>query len=99
MINLTGNIEYARFIRKKRSEVKKELKKGKMTLTVLFSDKVNYGSCIDNMRLYNLIKSLPGFGKVKTEKLMKRLNISFCKRLNGLGRNQKKKFFQYFNII
>lgn len=99
MQNLFFNIEDARLIRKKRSEIKKNLKNGILTLQVLLDNSNEYIRCIMNMKLYDLIASLPGFGKVNAEKLMKKLNISLCKRLKGLGKNQKVKFFQYFNII
>ncbi|MBM3708814.1 MAG: 30S ribosomal protein S13 [Actinobacteria bacterium] len=98
MQNLFFKIDDARLIRKKRAEIKRNLKKGMLTVQELFSKGNDYQKFINNMRLYEIIISLPDFGKVRTEKLMKKLNINFCKRLRGLGKNQKGKFYQYFNV-
>ncbi|MBM3712886.1 MAG: hypothetical protein FJW56_05570 [Actinobacteria bacterium] len=102
MQNLFFKIDDARLIRQKRAEIKRDLKKGILTVQELFnkgSDKgIDYRKLISNMKLYEIIISLPDFGKVRTEKLMKKLNINYCKRLRGLGKNQERKFFQYFNI-
>jgi len=99
MQNLFFKIDDARLIRKKRAGIKRDLKKGILTVQELFSKGSDYQKFINNMKLYEIIISLPDFGKVGTEKLMKKLNINFCKRLRGLGKNQERKFFQYFNIV
>ena len=40
------------------------------------------------MKVKAFVNALPGFGKVKTEKLMEELGIPAERRLQGLGSNQ-----------
>jgi len=98
MTVLKPNAEFARFIRKKRSEIKKSLKKGDLNLINLLNDKDLYKEIISNMRVFELLKSMPKIGRVGSDKILKKLRISYCKRVGGLGNNQKKNFLKYFNI-
>jgi hypothetical protein len=92
------DIEYARDIRKKRSEIKSDLKAGRINLSKLFEDEKTYKKYIANMKAVEILNALPGIGPVKAEKILKTMDISLCKKIRGLGKNQKKKFNQYFNI-
>ena len=96
--NNNTDIEYARTIRKKRSEIKSDLKAGKITLQELFNNEEVYRKYITNIRAIELVGALPGFGMVKAEKLLRNMSIGLCKKIGGLGKNQKKKFYKYFNI-
>jgi hypothetical protein len=97
-LNKNIDIEYARDIRKKRSEIKSDLKAGKITFRELFEDTKKYEKYIANMNTLELVSALPGIGRVKAEKMLKEMGISFCKKIGGLGKNQKRKFYKYFNI-
>ena len=92
------DIEYARDIRKKISEIKSDLKAGRAAFSELFEDKKTYKKYIANMKAIELISALPGIGPVKAEKILKTMGISLCKKSSGLGKNQKRKFYKYFNI-
>jgi hypothetical protein len=98
MTILKPNAEFARFIRKKRSVIKKALKNGDLNLSSLINDDDLYKEIISNMKIFELIKSLPKTGRVSAEKILKKLKISYCKKMGGLGKNQRKKFLSYFDI-
>lgn len=98
MTVLKPNAEFARFIRKKRSGVKRALKKGDLNLKKLLNDNELYKEIISNMKVFELLKSLPKTGSVSADKILKKLKINRCKKMGGLGKSQKKNFLNYFNI-
>lgn len=91
------DISYARFFRKKRAEIKKNLKKNLITLNEILVNN-EYKKFIEGMYLYDIIISMPGFGLVKTNMVLKKLKINKCKKLKGLGPRQKQAFIKYFNL-
>ena len=93
-----SDIERARQIRKIRAELKRDIKDGNVLISDVFADGERFDMYFANMKVHELICSLPGYGSVSTEKLLKKLGISHCKKLKGLGKKQAKDFFKYFNI-
>ncbi len=93
-----SDIENARNIRKMRSVVKADIKNGRTSIEKVFADKDIYEKYIANMKLIELISSLPGYGKITGQKVLARLKISACKTIKGLGKNQYKSFIKYFNV-
>lgn len=91
-------LEKARLVRKKRSDIKNQLKKGDTSLTALFKDRELFEEYIAGMKVLSIISSLPGNGKLHAAKLLEELKISPHKKMGGLGRNQKANFFEHFNI-
>jgi len=91
-------LKNGRLVRKKRSEIKNSLKEGKTNLKSLFSDKELFGKYISKMKVMSIISSLPGNGRVNAAQILKDLKISPNKKIGGLGRNQKEKFFKLYNI-
>jgi len=57
-----------------------------------------YKEVIYNMKVFELLKSLPRTGRVNADKILKKLKINYCKKMGGLGKNQKKNFLNYFHI-
>ena len=45
---------------------------------------------VGRMKVKAFVSALPGYGKVKTEKLMEELGIPADRRIQGLGSNQMK---------
>lgn len=86
-------------VRKKRAEIKGLLKKGKTEIRSLFRDKKLFEKYIINMKVIDLVSSLPGNGKVNALKILKDLKISPNKKVGGLGKNQKQNFHRFFNIV
>ena len=81
-------LEKARIVRAERSELTKKLSMGLMTPKEVLdmSDKPVVG----RMKVKAFVSALPGYGKVKTEKLMEELGIPADRRNQGLGSNQMK---------
>jgi hypothetical protein len=93
-----SDIENARNVRKMRSVIKAEVKSGKISIQRVLSDKDRYEKFIANMKLIDLVSSLPGYGKKSGEKILTRLKISSCKTVKGLGKKQYASFIEYFNV-
>lgn len=89
-------LKSAREIRKKRSEIKKALKFCRVTLPELLEEKSRYFIVVKGMRVSDLMRSLPGFGDIRVNRILKELKISPRKKLSGLGHRQKSRFMDYF---
>lgn len=90
-------IAYARYIKQERARLKKSLKSGEVTLKeVVLENKIPED--VLNMRIIDIIRSLPNIGRVNAEKIMVDLKINTKKRLMGLGKVQKKRFYDYFDL-
>ena len=79
-------LEKARVVRAKRSEITNKLAMG-LTTPAEVLDQID-DPIIGRMKVKAFVNALPGFGKVKTEKLMEELGIPAERRLQGLGSNQ-----------
>lgn len=79
-------LEKARIVRAKRSEITTKLSLGTMSAADALK-KVD-DPIIGRMKVKSFINALPGYGKVKTEKLMEELGIPESRRLQGLGAKQ-----------
>ena len=80
-------LEKAAEARRKRAELKAQLKSGNMSLaTVLAKDS---DETVGKMKVSSVLESLPGVGKVRARKIMERLDISASRRVRGLGAKQK----------
>ncbi len=93
-----SDIANARNIRKMRSVIKANIKMGQISIEKVLSDKDIYEKYIANMKLIDLVSSLPGYGKKSGEKILARLKISSCKTIKGLGKKQYASFIEYFNV-
>ena len=72
--------------RRKRAEVKAELKSGKRSLGDILK---KTDDTVGKMKVSNVLESLPRVGKVRARKLMEKLDISASRRVRGLGAKQK----------
>lgn len=81
--------------RKKRAELKGQLKAGELNLR----DVLNRANenILGKMRVSSVLESLPGVGKVRARKLMERLDISTSRRVRGLGSKQKEALLAEFS--
>ena len=79
-------LEKARVVRAKRSELTKKLSMGmEDPIKVL---KKSDDPIVGRMKVKSFINALPGYGKVKTERLMEELGIPADRRIQGLGSKQ-----------
>ena len=73
--------------RKRRAEVKAQIKSGEFSLQQVFElSKVD--EAVAKMRVFELLESISGVGKVRARSVMERLNISPTRRIQGLGAKQ-----------
>lgn len=79
-------LEKARIVRAKRSEITNKLSMGLLIAAEVLDQTDD--PVIGRMKVKAFVNALPGFGKVKTEKLMEELGIPAERRLQGLGSNQ-----------
>jgi hypothetical protein len=81
-------LEKAAEARRKRAELKAQLKSGNMSLaTVLAKDSAD--ETVGKMKVSSVLESMPGVGKVRARKIMEKLDISASRRVRGLGSKQK----------
>jgi hypothetical protein len=81
-------LEKAAEARRKRAELKAQLKSGNMSLaTVLARDSAD--ETVGKMKVSSVLESMPGVGKVRARKIMEKLDISASRRVRGLGSKQK----------
>jgi hypothetical protein len=81
--------------RRKRAELKAELKSGKRNLKDVLSK--NNDDTVGKMKVSNVLESLPGVGKVRARKLMEKLDISASRRIRGLGAKQRESLLAEFS--
>jgi dihydrodipicolinate synthase/N-acetylneuraminate lyase len=80
-------LEKAAEARRKRAELKAQLKSGNTSLaTVLNKDS---DETVGKMKVSAVLESMPGVGKVRARKIMEKLDISASRRVRGLGSKQK----------
>jgi S13-like protein len=80
--------------RKKRAELKGELKSGKRTLGDVLMRSTE--DTVGKMKVSAVLESLPGVGKVRAQKLMEELDISTSRRVRGLGAKQRAQLLDRF---
>jgi hypothetical protein len=87
-------LEKAAEARRKRAEVKAELKSGKRSLSDILADQNS--DTVGTMKVSTVLESLPGVGKVRARKLMEKLDISASRRVRGLGAKQRGALLEEF---
>lgn len=81
--------------RKRRAEVKAQLKSGSLGLSECLTNSEN-DTILGKMKVSAMLEALPGVGKVRAQKVMEELNISTSRRLRGLGDKQKQALKERF---
>lgn len=51
---------------------------------------------VARMKVFTLIKAVPGYGFSRTQQTMRKLHISESRRLRGLGANQRTALVELF---
>src|SRR4051794_24698541 len=82
-----ANLEKAAASRRERAEVKNRLKHSGASIAEVL-DQGQHNEVIGKMRVFDLLQSMPGVGKVRARQIMERLHISGSRRVRGLGANQ-----------
>ncbi len=84
----------AAIARRKRAELKEELKSGRTSLKDLLDRTAD--AIVGKMKVSSVLESLPGVGRVRARKIMERLDISESRRMRGLGAKQKENLLSEF---
>ena len=79
-------LDKAREVRSKRSELTKKIQMGVKKPVDVLKDVDD--PIVGRMKVKTFINAVPGYGKVKAEKLMDELGIQESRRLQGLGSRQ-----------
>jgi len=87
-------LEKAAEARRRRAELKSELKSGNRTLRDVLADQGS--DTVGKMKVSSVLESLPGVGKVRARKIMERLDISASRRIRGLGAKQRESLLAEF---
>ncbi len=85
-------LKKAQEMRSKRTALRKELKKGKVTLAEVLADTDN--EVVTRMKVKYLLESLPNVGKITAAALMDELEIKESRRVQGLGKRQREKLLE-----
>ena len=88
-------LEKAAEARRKRAEVKAQLKSGKRTLRDVLSR--DDDETIAKMKVSSVLEALPGVGKKRAQSIMERLDISATRRVRGLGSKQREALLAEFS--
>jgi len=80
-------LDKAAAARRERAAVKNRLKHSGATISEVLAEGLT-NEVIGKMRVFDLLQSMPGVGKVRAKQLMLRLKISESRRVRGLGANQ-----------
>lgn len=75
--------------RRVRAELKELLKTGSLTLPRLFA-RADEDELVAGMKVYSLVASSPGVGKVKAGRTMAEIGIPDNRRIRGLSERQKQ---------
>jgi transposase len=81
--------------RKERADVKNRLKRGTTTITEVLTQ-AESDEVLAKMKVSEMLKSMPGVGKIRAAEIMVRLDISGNRRLRGLGSSQRSELEQEF---
>jgi hypothetical protein len=88
-------LDKAAAARRKRAEIKEQLKERRLTLAELF-ERSEHDDVLGKLKVVSMLESMPQTGKVKARRLMQELDISESRRLRGLGPNQRRKLLDHF---
>lgn len=88
-------LEKAAEARRKRAELKAQLKSGKLTLKDILARSGD--DTVGKMKVSTVLESLPGVGKVRAAKIMEKLDISATRRVRGLGAKQREALLDEFS--
>ena len=88
-------LEKAAEARRKRAELKAQLKSGNTSLASVLNKESD--DTVGKMKVASVLESLPGTGKVRARKIMEKLDISSSRRVRGLGSKQKDALLAEFS--
>jgi signal recognition particle GTPase len=88
-------LDKAAAARRQRAELKEKLKMGSLSLKELL-DQSERDEVVGKMKVFAVLESLPGVGKVRAKRIMEEVEISEARRVRGLGEQQRKALLRLF---
>ncbi len=79
-------LERANEIRKRRAELKRDVKAGRVRVQPLLTDPPDW---LDTMKVFDLLLAMPKVGRVKANKTLNRCRISPSKTVEGMSHRQR----------
>lgn len=89
-------LQLAAEARRIRADVKQMLKSGEVTLAQVL-DRAGDAEALAKMRVSEVLEALPNVGKVRSRRIMERLDIASSRRLRGLGPRQRQALLDEFD--
>lgn len=80
--------------RRERAALKAALKSGEMTVAQLLERSSE--EVVGKTKVADVLRSLPGVGEKKADRLLDELGIKPSRRVRGLGTNQRRRLLQEF---
>jgi hypothetical protein len=87
-------LEKAAIARRKRAELKEQLKRGSTSLKDLLGRTDD--EIVGKMKVSSVLEALPGVGRVRAQRIMERLEIKPSRRMRGLGQKQRVNLLEEF---
>ena len=82
--------------RRTRAEIKHLLKTGSITFNDVL-ERAEEDDLVAGTRVKAIVDSMPGMGKVSTERLFAEIGIADGRTLRGLGKNQREQLVERFS--
>jgi hypothetical protein len=79
-------LERANEVRTKRAQLKRDLKGGRCSIHSLLTDPPPY---VETAKVFDMLLAVPGYGRVKANKLLAQCRIAPSKTLGGLSQRQR----------
>jgi hypothetical protein len=79
-------LAHANVIRTKRAELKRDLKAGRVQVEDILLEPPEF---VETMKVFNLLKEVPKYGRVKTNKVLTGCRISPSKTIGGMSQRQR----------
>jgi S13-like H2TH domain len=89
-------LEKAAEARTKRAEIKALLQTGSLTLADVLAE-AEANDIVAGTKVYPLLVSMPGMGKVKAMRLMEECKIAENRKIRGLGTRQRDCLLEHFS--
>src|SRR5262245_20660592 len=87
-------LKRANDIRVRRAQLKKDLKEGRVSIEVILSDPPEY---VSTAKVFDMLMSVPKFGRVKAARLLNQCRISQSKTVGGLSERQRAELVGFLN--
>ncbi len=88
-------LESAKKARTKRATLLRKVSDGKLTVAEVLN-MADKDECYERIKVSHLLKAVPGYGEVRSVKLMEDLGIAESRRLRGLGFKQRANLLAHF---